>query len=289
MFVDRKKIIYTNLKSGATINIPIQMDFTPIDNSELVEDKFVNDEIEKAINPIVDYKKIIFKPSGKPGDPQWKEINKFQINLNFFKPDHLTYSNTYNVLNFTTDDLFCNSPRLINSFLRLTFYDSPNVSNNNVLGFMDIYSQVGKDQKNIYGFVLPSNESPISYTLGNPVLAPDTVHEGYNIYWYKDLVDNAPDKEYTIYVDAVYNNATNGQSIAMYATPTPDPANIQMATVNATDGPYYMKIVFRKDIFGIYRYTYESNNPNQDIQYGGGINLSPVIGIPTISFWQIAP
>ena len=37
---------------------------------------------------------------------------------------------------------------------------------------MDIYSQVGKDQKNIYGFVLPSNESPISYTLGNPVLAP---------------------------------------------------------------------------------------------------------------------
>ena len=72
MFVDRKKIIYTNLKSGATINIPIQMDFTPIDNSELVEDKFVNDEIEKAINPIVDYKKIIFKPSGKPGDPHGK-------------------------------------------------------------------------------------------------------------------------------------------------------------------------------------------------------------------------
>ena len=286
MFVDRKKIIYTNLKSGATINIPIRMDFTPIDNSELVQDKFVNDEVENAINPIIDYKKIIFKPANN--SREWTIIDKFKIELNFFKPDNLTYSNTYNVLNFITDDLFCRTPKLMNSFLRLTLYDSPNVSNNNVLGFMDIYTQVNKDQKNAYGFALLANQSPISYTMGDTVLEPETVHEGYNIYWYKDLVDSSPNQEYTIYMDAVYNNATNGQSIAMYATPTLDPTNIQMINVNAAQGPYYMKIIFKNDK-GVYKYKFAENNIKQNINKGGGINLSPSIGIPTLNFWQIAP
>ena len=286
MFVDRKKIIYTNLKSGATINIPIRMDFTPIDNSELVQDKFVNDEVENAINPIIDYKKIIFKPANN--SREWTIIDKFKIELNFFKPDNLTYSNTYNVLNFITDDLFCRSPKLMNSFLRLTLYDSPNVSNNNVLGFMDIYTQVNKDQKNAYGFALPASQAPISYTMGDTVLEPETVHEGYNIYWYKDLVDSSPNQEYTIYMDAVYNNATNGQSIAMYATPTLDPTDIQMINVNAARGPYYMKIIFKNDK-GVYKYKFAENNIKQNINKGGGINLSPSIGIPTLNFWQIAP
>jgi len=286
MFVDRKKIIYTNLKSGATINIPIRMDFTPIDNSELVQDKFVNDEVENAINPIIDYKKIIFKPANN--SREWTIIDKFKIELNFFKPDNLTYSNTYNVLNFITDDLFCRSPKLMNSFLRLTLYDSPNVSNNNVLGFMDIYTQVNKDQKNAYGFALLANQAPISYTMGDTVLEPETVHEGYNIYWYKDLVDSSPNQEYTIYMDAVYNNATNGQSIAMYATPTLDPTDIQMINVNAARGPYYMKIIFKNDK-GVYKYKFAENNIKQNINKGGGINLSPSIGIPTLNFWQIAP
>jgi hypothetical protein len=286
MFVDRKKIRYTILKTGATINIPIRMDFTPIDNSELVEDKFVRDEIEKVINPIVDYKKLIFKPASNA--PTWNIINKFKIVLNFFTPDNLTYSNTYNVLNFLTDDLFCRSPRLMNSFLRLTFYDTTNSSTNRVLGFNDIYTQVGKDQKNAYGLALPSNQSPISYTVGDSVLEPDTVHEGYNLYWYQDLVDNSPNKTYAMYMTATYNNATNGQSMRMYATPTTTPNDIQMVDVNASTGPLFIKVVLKNDK-GVYKYRFESNNPKQDIQNGGGLNLSPYIGIPTINFWQIAP
>ena len=75
MTVNRTKILIKDDNiSGNTINIPIRMDFTPIDNSELVETKFVEDEIEKAINPIVDYKKIIFKPA----DNDWNIINEFE-------------------------------------------------------------------------------------------------------------------------------------------------------------------------------------------------------------------
>ena len=61
MFVDRRKILLGSLGSGSTIDIALGTNFFPVDNAELIEDKFVKDEIEKSINPIVDYKKVIFK------------------------------------------------------------------------------------------------------------------------------------------------------------------------------------------------------------------------------------
>ena len=79
MFVDKRKILLDSLGSGTTIDIPLRTNFFPVDNSELIEDKFVKDEVEKSINPIVDYKKVIFKPArekpeivtGKQISPQW--------------------------------------------------------------------------------------------------------------------------------------------------------------------------------------------------------------------------
>ena len=80
MFVDRRKILIGNIGSGTTIDIPLKANFFPVDNAELIQDKFVNDEVEKSINPIVDYKKVIFKPA----DDNWEIIDKFKINLNFY-------------------------------------------------------------------------------------------------------------------------------------------------------------------------------------------------------------
>ena len=81
MFVDKRKILLDNIGSGTTIDIALKTNFFPVDNAELIEDKFVKDEVENAINPIVDYKKVIFKPAR--GD-NWEIIDKFKINLNFY-------------------------------------------------------------------------------------------------------------------------------------------------------------------------------------------------------------
>ena len=62
MIVDRRKILLGSLNTGTTIDIALKANFFPVDNAELIEDKFVKEEVEKAINPIVDYKKVIFKP-----------------------------------------------------------------------------------------------------------------------------------------------------------------------------------------------------------------------------------
>ena len=41
MFVDRRKILLGSLNSGTTIDIPLKTNFFPVDNAELIEDKFV--------------------------------------------------------------------------------------------------------------------------------------------------------------------------------------------------------------------------------------------------------
>jgi len=128
MFVDKRKILLDNIGTGTTIDIALGSDFFPVDNSELIENKFVKDEIEKSINPIVDYKKIIFKPSRINGEGQWELIDKFRIDLNFYTPDSIASGSPqhrgtgaepgmYSDINFVFDDVFCRTSRFINSFI----------------------------------------------------------------------------------------------------------------------------------------------------------------------------
>jgi hypothetical protein len=295
MYVDRRKILIGNIGTGGTIDIPLGTNFFPEDNSELIEHKFVEDEKEKAINPIVDHKKIIFRPA----DNNWDIITKYKINLNFYTPDtiangspqyrdHLTGANgpgVYADIGFVFDDLFCRTERFINSFLRLIFYDRPISGENKVLFFSDIYTQVEEAQENPFGFVLPVDEAPISMIVGDPVLQPDLIHEGYNIYWYKDLVDEAPNQEYEMWVAAVFNNAGNGKSIPVSSSKMADPNNILITDLEDTDGALYLKVVLKNDN-GVYKYRFEGNS--KQIPTNGGVNLNPTSGdLSSITFWQI--
>ena len=71
MNVNKYKIPLRDINvSGTSVNIPISLSFTPVDNSELIETKFIKDEVIKSINPIVDYKKVRFLPA----DDNWDLI-----------------------------------------------------------------------------------------------------------------------------------------------------------------------------------------------------------------------
>ena len=168
MNVDRRKILLDSLNSGTTIDIALKTSFFPVDNAELIEDKFVKDEVENAINPIVDYKKVIFKPANN----NWELIDKYKINLNFYTPESINLGSPthrglgaipglYKDILFTFDDIFCRTNRFVNSFIRFSVYDSPNSGTNQLLTFSDIYTQVGPDQENEFGFTLPLSARPI--------------------------------------------------------------------------------------------------------------------------------
>jgi len=302
MNVEKYKIPLRDINiSGTSVNIPISLLFTPVDNSELIETKFIDDEVDKSINPIVDYKKVRFFLA----NDDWDIMRKIKINLNFYINfynngiyDYSEYANLntnsgygpgyYSNIGFSYDDIFCRADRVINSFLRLNFFDSNISSSNNLLFFNDIFTQIGEDQKNQFNFVLPPEQSPINFYLGDSVLEPNMIHEGFYLYWFKDLVDDAPNQELEMYMTATYNNATNGETVAMYSVQTNDPNNIEVVDINGPDGANYLKVILKND-GGIYKYKF-SGSMDQEAPNGGvDINPSQSNDTPTITFWQIAP
>jgi len=299
MFVDKIKILLGSLGSGTTINIPLKTNFFPVDNAELIEDKFVKDEVEKSINPIVDYKKIIFKPARINSGGEWEIIDKFKINLNFYTPETIANNSpqhrgagaqpgVYKDLNFLFDDVFCRTNRFVNSFIRFSLFDNPNSGQNELLSFAEIYTQVGIEQENEFGFIKPIDECPISFVLGDPVTQPEEVHEGFHIYWFKDLVDNAPNQEYELYGVMEFNNSLNGRTYQLSPYKITNPDNITLDNIEGESGILYLKIILKNDN-GVYKYRFAPNSL-QSLVPPPGVNLNPSSGgIPTLTFWQITP
>lgn len=299
MFVDKRKILIDNIGSGTTIDIALGSNFFPVDNSELIQVKFVDEEVEKSINPIVDYKKVIFKPARiNPVTGGWELIEMFKINLNFYTPESIEAGSpihrgtgaepgVYKDLGFLFDDVFCRTNRFIDSFFRISLYDKPYSGQNKLLNFYDVYTQVGKEQENSFGFTLPIGSCPISFTLGDPITKPDKVNEGFQIYWFKDLVDNAPNKEYDVYAVLQYNHAGNGKTYDMAASKAINPNNTTVSSLEGNDGLFYLRITLKNDD-GVYKYMFKPNA--KQIQLPPGVNLNPSGGgIPTLTFWQITP
>ncbi len=295
MIVDRRQILLGSLNTGTTIDIALSTNFFPVDNAELIEDKFVKEEVEKSINPIVDYKKVLFKPAR--GD-NWEIIDTFKYNLNFYTPESIQNGfplhrgtaaepGVYEDLGFKFDDVFCRTNRFVNSFLRFSFFDNPNSGQNELLGFADIYTQVGPDQENQFGFTLPISGCEITLTLGDPVTQPDEVHEGFHIYWFKDLVDNSPTQEYEVYGVFQFNSALNGRIYNMAASKQIIPNDVNLSNIEGEDGILYLKIILKNDN-GVYKYKFEPNT--KQLMLPPGVNLNPSGGgTPTITLWQITP
>ena len=277
--------------SGTSFNVPLFLSFMPVDNTELIQTKFIDDEVDKVINPIIDYKKVRFLLADNKTN--WNILPKIKINLNFFigSTSPFNYANpttydgpgTYGDIYFQYDDIFCRTDRLMNSFLRLSFFDSPDTSNNTLLFFTDIFTQIEKDQMNEWNFVLPPKNCPISYILGDSVSEPDTIHEGFYLYWFQDLVDNSPNGEYEMYMTVVYNNAGNGQTTPMYPLQTDLSQPVILTNLNGPNGGLFLKVILKNDN-GIYKYTFDP----LITQIGVDMNpLSPIL--PGITFWQIQP
>jgi len=302
MFVDRKKIRFDAIGSGVTINIPIKLEFTPTDNSELIQEKFVNDELFKAINPIDDYKKVRFKPAKINNKGEWEVVDSFKLGINVFTRDSIVagnpqYSNNVNTTPYSSyddlfpvdnpinsDDLFCQTNRLMKSFLTLNFYTSSDIDNAIFIGFTNIFTQISGDQRISTGQPKSADKAPISFRIGDPILKPELVHEGFHLYWYKDLVDNGENQEYHMYMSAEYNNAANGQTSLLYPLETPQSSlgDLQLSDISGVNGGLFLKCIL-KNVNGNYYYTFVPNS----IQYGVDWGSAP--NEPNITFYQVSP
>lgn len=209
MFVNKIKIAPSALKSGSThidINVPIDMNFQIVDNSELIERVFVNTEVEKAINPIIDYDRVRFVPKSGNND-----IKNIQIYLNFLSAPNVFNGGSYGDIGFVYDDINLKKNSFTQSFVKLLFYDTPYALTQKLVTYTTLYCRLNKSDIINTGTGLgtpkPVTQIPVLFYLDNPIYDRKGNSEGFYLYDYKSDL-NIGDSKY-LYMKASFNNAKN--------------------------------------------------------------------------------
>jgi hypothetical protein len=282
MFVNRYRILAGSLPdtSGTTMVVPFSLDFFPVDNSELVQTNFVDVETEKAINPIIDYEKSRFLPFVSGGT----QISEIKYKLYNSAGSPLFYSD----LGITDDDVKFRRNRFLNTFLKLSFYDSDEVTNSSFLFSIDHFSQLGDDQVDLtgcppasscvgtvnpnYGKPKVVTSMPVSYLSSDPISLPKKLAEGYYIYWLlKDVINKPKD----IYVRATLNNAVNGKTIQFYGVLDLYPIEYDSSMFSKRNIKY---TIFKDPVDGIFKYNIDNTGRSISInQLLTTINLYKLI------------
>jgi hypothetical protein len=272
------------------LKIPINLDFNSVDQAEVVNRDFISHEVEKSINPILDYEKTRFSPTLMDGDL----TNKVTIKLNFLNGSGgYTTPTHYSDIGFDDNDITFQKNRFKNSFLKLSFYDSDKPTNQNLISIMTIYSRLhttdlkplldGSGNINVGGGLpLNANQIPVRLELDNPIVNPKGFAEGFYVYHYKTNLDNTSrtlelntkssiptnEKRESLYMRAEFNNAANGK-ITKFIT-TSDLLNI-----NDLIKKLHVKYLLKRNATGYY-YSLSTNYNNADniTETGSGVTLN---------------
>ena len=159
----------------AVVNVPIPLSNsfdTNLYQSDLLQEYFFKEEERKTINKIVDLEKDVYYPVIKDGD-SFSDVYTLRFNLHFREhrgdnwlvdgnsfwngvkqengaisiDEQITgdgVSDLLCFLDFNNNDIRYQKNKLKKSFLRLSFYDSMNPANQNMLGYSTIFLDSGK-------------------------------------------------------------------------------------------------------------------------------------------------
>ena len=262
--------------TATTINIPINIDYQIVDNEELIERLFVDDETQKAVNPILDYDKVRFVPviTGTTTSA----ISNITYNLNLLSPNNTmqvpTYYSNADVNDpYTDDDIKYQRNTFTESYLALSFYDNDNALTQNLVTEIEIYSVLTADDfwkpstipapptNYVIGQPKPSNLIPLRFVVSNPAIIEKSFYEGFYIYNYKD--------EYTLgmpkylYMKARFNNAKSGKATNLMT----ENAKYSIDTLVKKQ---YTRYVLYRDVTGYY-YTLDTTY-STNIKYTTALN-----------------
>lgn len=211
--------------TATTINIPISLQSQEIGKSELIEDTLVDVELEKAINPILDYEKVRFLPI----DSQNQHINEITYIVD------LLGNKTYGSIGFTDNDVKFQKERFKQTFLNLNFYDTDNAMTQELISYVTLFASIktsdllgtNEQQINSYGSIkgIPgqiksAKEIPITFVLSSPIFNPRGFAEGYHLYGYKDELKIGESKY--LYMRASFKNAKTGKSVNLMVKDAPE-------------------------------------------------------------------
>jgi hypothetical protein len=269
MSVNKFKIRIGDFDKDNNLKIPLSLDFSSADQLEVVNKEFISVETEKAINPIIDYDKVRFTPIKAN---QVDLVKDLKINLNFLNSSG-SYNNIthYSDIGFTDDDIKFKKNKFLNSFLKLSFYDSDAPTNQNLVSIVTIFSKVTQsDVKplSVVGGGLPNNANKfiVRYLLNNPVTTPEGFAEGFYLYHFKSDLET-PDNGINLYMRAEFNNAATGK-ITKFITTN------ELLNINSLIKKLHTKYLLTRDTTG-YFYSLDPsyNNATNITETGTGVTL----------------
>ena len=271
--------IQIRIGSDASVKIPISLDFSTMDQSEVVNREFVDIEVEKSINPIVDYEKVRFVPKIETVD-----IKNLTYSVKMLDDNGTHIENTtYGDIGFVDDDIKFSKSRFLNTFLRLNFYDNDTLTNQNLVSQITLFSKITNAEINPIadsegnpldggGLPIHADDFPLRFILNNPIEFPEGFAEGYYIYHFKsDVIQNDLPKE--LYMRAELNNASNGSSTKMMASNRID------LTIDELVDKLHTRYLLIKTNTG---YEYRI-----DTTYNGGGNIIENIDDVTVNLYEI--
>ena len=222
--LNRYQINVSTLPSGTTattINIPIMMEYQLVDQAELIERVFVDTEVEKAINPILDYDRVRFVPTSNSG----QKITMINYVLQLLDANS-NYTGNYGGIGFEYDDVKFRKNSFFNSFVRLSFFDSDDPYSQNLVAFTTLFCNLKptdleptSSSVTILGLPKPINQIPINFLLEDPLINRKGFAEGFHLYYYKDSL-NIGDSKY-LYMRASFMNAKSGKQKNLMVKNTP--------------------------------------------------------------------
>jgi hypothetical protein len=281
--------IQIRIGDDAMVKIPISLDFSTMDQSEVVNRDFVDIEVEKTINPIIDYEKVRFTP--KVDTVIDEEITSVDIKNLIYSIKMLddngahVQNTTYSDIGFVDDDIKYSKSRFLNTFLRLNFYDNDVLTNQNLISQITIYSKITNAEINstsdlegnpLDGGGLPVHVDvlPVRFILNNPIIKPDGFAEGYYIYHFKS--DMEIDLSKYLYMRAELNNASNGISTKLMASNRID------LTINELVDKLHTRYILIRTNTG-YAYRLDTNYNLE----GGTNNITENIDDVTVNLYEI--
>lgn len=223
----------SNLNSYKTFSIPLNLDFTPIDYSEQINDIIVQGR-ENSINSVIDYEKAKYN---------YTDVNGIPINFRFYNKNTSGFTISYTPIGFSTLNDF-KSNGFKKSYFRLYFYDSLDTNTRNLLFYEDI---------NVYD----------PQTVQNVLFTPPVIVLK-RLYWYRmDDFFMESTQNRTVYMTARFFNSKTGKIHNFVNTPisinTPPTIELFSSNINWVASP--IRIINPKNNGGYFNFKQINQTP----------------------------
>jgi len=272
---------YKLLKNGKdlNLNLPISQDFSLAGQEDIIKRDFVNVEVDKSINEIIDYEKVKLLPKNIDNNGL---INKIIYKLNFLDENgNYNTTNSWYDLGFNYKDFKFRKNVFIKSHLRLDFFDSDILSRQRLLSFVTLYPKFYIEELKPNGSIPQPNEKLLNFTLGNTVLDKKLEGEGFSLYYFKDEI--IPTVNKNMFMVATFNNAKTGKSTKFMSSNNLNlPVDELIKTTDNTNfkNNLHTKYLLIRDVSGFY-YKIDTNYSNNVINLNNDyvINLYEINSI----------